>query len=166
MQNAISPFTLGWWAFWMGVIAVGGTVVGAVCASLFLGFSSKVRVLKDELRSAEEAGTAAPIEVISDLERSADWTGKSAVVFTAAGAVIGCLAWWLSFTVSDTKENARMRLESEYAAKMAVVESDVKKARDSMSPHISSNTRTASCLPFTGRDSRSLRLERCAAGSV
>jgi hypothetical protein len=115
-------------AFWTGIVAVGITATGAVLGCLSWWFSSKVNSLK-EMSFPQETKTNAPTEAISHMQRSADRTGKTAVTFAAAGALFGCLFWWFSFTVSDTKEEARMRFESEYAAKMKVAESDVVKAR-------------------------------------
>ena len=114
----------------MGVVAIGVTVVGALSACSFLWFSSRAKLLKDEMASAEETATTVATEAISHLERSSDWVGRAAIVFTVAGAVIGCLSWWFSFLVNDTKYKSRMLLEAEYAAKLTVAKSDVITARE------------------------------------
>ncbi|MDH4083389.1 MAG: hypothetical protein OEV99_03850 [Nitrospira sp.] len=116
-------------AFWTGIVAVGITATGALFGCLSWWFSSRVNFLKEEISVQQDTTTNAPTEAISHLQRSADRTGNTAVTFAAAGALFGCLSWWFSFTVSDTKEEARVRFESEYAAKMKVAESDVVKAR-------------------------------------
>jgi len=116
-------------AFWTGIVAVGITATSALFGGLSWWFSSKVNSLKEEMSFQQTTKTNAPTEAISSLQRSAVRTGKTAATFAAAGALFGCLSWWFSFTVSDTKEEARMRFESEYAAKMKAAESDVVKAR-------------------------------------
>lgn len=119
MPNEISPFALEWWAHRTGIAAVGSTATGALLGCLLFWFSAKLNSLKDEMSLAEETRTKTLAEALSHLQQSADRTGKTAVAFTAVGALFGCLSWWLSFTVSDTKEEARMRFESDYAAALA-----------------------------------------------
>ncbi|MDH4301539.1 MAG: hypothetical protein OEV51_05630 [Nitrospira sp.] len=115
--------------FWTGIAAVGITATGALFGCLSWWFSSKVNSLKEEKGFQQDTTTNVPTEVILHLQRSADRTGKAAVMCAGAGALFGCLFWWFSFTVSDINEEARMRLESEYALKMKVAESDVIQAR-------------------------------------
>ena len=129
MQNEINLFAFESWAFWTGIAAVGVTAASALLGCLMFWFSSKVNSLKDEMRVAEETKAKTLTETISHLKRSANWTGKTAVAFTAAGALFGCLSWWSFFSVSDTKEKARMRFESDYAAKMKAAENDLIKSR-------------------------------------
>ncbi len=119
MQSEISPFVLESWAFWTGVVAVGVTAGSALLGCLLRWFSFKIDSLKDEMRSAEEPKAETLSDAVSHLERSADRIRKATVVFIAAGALFGCLAWWASVTVSDAKEDARMRFESDYAAALA-----------------------------------------------
>jgi hypothetical protein len=116
-------------AFLTGIVAVGITATGALLGCLSWWFSSKVNSLKEKMSFQQETKTNAPTEAISHMQRSADRAGKTAVTFAAVGALFGCLSWWFSFTVSDTREEARMRFESEYAAKTKAAESDVVKAR-------------------------------------
>lgn len=117
-------------AFWTGIATVGFTLVGALCGGLYCWFSSKINSLKEEMNLAEESRTTVLTKAISHLQQPADWTGKISVGLTAAGAFFGCLYWWLSSTVSDMKEEARLHFEREYTAKMKVAESEVSKARE------------------------------------
>jgi len=111
--------------FWTGIAAVGLTAAGALFGCLSWWFSSKVNSLKEEMSFQEETNAGA----IPHLQRAADWTGKTTVGLTAAGALFGCLSWWFSSTVNEMKEEGRMRFETEYAAKMKTAESEVIKAR-------------------------------------
>ncbi|NGZ98511.1 MAG: hypothetical protein CV089_20715 [Nitrospira sp. WS110] len=129
MQSEISPFAFESWAFWTGVVAVGVTAAGALLGCLLFWFSSKVNCLKDERGLAEETQARTPAETLSYVQQSANRTGKGAVAFTAAGAMLGCLSWWFSFTDRDMKEKARMRFESDYAARMKAAENDLIKSR-------------------------------------
>ena len=129
MQNELNLFALERWAFWTGTATVGVTLAGALLGSLWLWFSFKVNSLKHDMNLAEETTTIPLTEAISNLKRYADWTRAMAVAFTAAGALFGCVSWWFSVTVASTKETARMRFESDYAAKMNVAEHDITKAR-------------------------------------
>lgn len=119
MLNEISPFALESLAYWTGIATVGGTAAGALLGCLLFWFSSKLNSLKDEMSLAEETRAKMLAEAFSRLQQSADRTGRMAVVFTAVGALFGCLSWWVSLTVSDAKEEARMRVESDYASALA-----------------------------------------------
>lgn len=119
MPNEISPFTLESWAYWTGIAAVGGTAAGALFACVLFWFSSRAKLMKDGRSLAEETTAQALTESIARLQRSTDQARKAAVAFIGMGALFGCLSWWLSFTVSETKEQARMRFESDYAAALA-----------------------------------------------
>lgn len=114
----------------MGIATIGFTLFGALCGSLYFWFSSKINSLKEELNLAEETKPEALTEAISHLQQPADWTGITAVGFTALGALFGCLSWWLSSTVSNMKEEVRLSFEREYTAKMKAAESEVSKARE------------------------------------
>ncbi len=119
MQSEIGPFTLESWAFWTGVVAVGVTAAGALLGGLLLWLAFKANSLNGVMSSAAEAPPQTLTDARSNLKRSADWIRQTAVVFTAAGALFGCLSWWVSLTVSDAKEEARMRVESDYASALA-----------------------------------------------
>ena len=119
MLNGISPFALESLAYWTGIATVGDTAAGALLGCLLFWFSSKLNSLKDEMSLAEETRAKMLAEAFSRLQQSADRTGRMAVVFTAVGALFGCLSWWVSLTVSDAKEEARMRVESDYASALA-----------------------------------------------
>jgi hypothetical protein len=112
-------------AFWTGIATVGFTLFGALCGGLYVWFSSKINSLKTEMNLAEESKTKALTEAISRLQQPADWTGTISVGFTAAGAFFGCLSWWFSSALSDMKEEARVRFETEYAAKLKGAEREV-----------------------------------------
>ena len=129
MQSEIGPFTLESWAFWAGVVAVGMTAAGALLGCLLLWLAFKANSLNGEMSSAEEAPHQTLTDARSNLKRSADWIRQTAVVFTAAGALFGCVSWWVSLTVGDAKEEARMRVESDYAARMKAAENDLIKSR-------------------------------------
>lgn len=119
MLNEISPFALESLAYWTGIATVGDTAAGALLGCLLFWFSSKLNSLKDQMSLAEETRAKMLAEAFSRLQQSADRTGRMAVVFTAVGALFGCLSWWVSLTVSDAKEEARMRVESDYASALA-----------------------------------------------
>ena len=118
MQSEMGPFTLESWAFWTGVVAVGMTAAGALLGSLVLWLASKANSLSGEMSSAE-APSQTLADACSNLKRSTDWIRQTAVACTVAGALFGCLSWWISFTESDIKEKARIRFESDYAAVLA-----------------------------------------------
>jgi hypothetical protein len=155
MQNEMIPYALESLAFWTGIAAVGCTAVGALFGCLSWLFSSKINSLKAEMNSAEKMQAKALDETIPYLQRSADWTGKTTVILTAAGALFGCLSWWFSSTVSEMKEEARVRFETEYAAKMKVAENEVSKARRETSKAL---------MDAAAADERSAKLEVEAAG--
>lgn len=119
MQSEIGPFTLESWAFWTGIVAVGMTAAGALLGCLLLWLAFKANSLNGEMGSAEEVPPQRLTDARSNLKQSADWIRQTAVVFTAAGALFGCVSWWVSLTVSDAKEEARMRVESDYASALA-----------------------------------------------
>lgn len=68
--------------------------------------------------------------VILGFFKSADRTRKASEICAFMAALLGCLSWWLSFTVSGMKEEARMRFESEHETKMKIAEAEVSKARE------------------------------------
>jgi len=119
VKSLVGLFVLESWAFWTGVVAVGGTAGSALLGCLLRWLSFKIDSLKDEMRSAEEPKAETLSDAVSHLERSADRIRKATVVCIAAGALCGCLSWWASVMVSDAKEEARMRFESNHAAALA-----------------------------------------------
>lgn len=119
MQSEIGPFTLESWAFWAGVVAVGMTAAGALLGCVLVWLVLKANSLNGEMSLAEEVPLRTLTDTRSNLKRSADWIRQTAVVLTAAGALFGCVSWWVSLTVSDAKEEARMRVESDYASALA-----------------------------------------------
>ncbi|MBK9308821.1 MAG: hypothetical protein IPM58_17430 [Nitrospira sp.] len=119
MQSEIDLFTLESWAFWAGVVAVGMTVAGALLGCLLRWRSFKGDSLNNEMGSAEEPKAETFSDAISHRTRSVDWIRKTAVACIAAGALFGCVSWWVLLTVSDAKEEARMRVESDYASALA-----------------------------------------------
>lgn len=118
MQSEIGLFALESWAFWTGIVASGMTAAGALLGCLSLWFPVKANSLESQTGSA-----AAPLPTLTDarsnLERSANWIRQTAVAFTVTGALFGCVSWWVSLTVSDAKDEARMRVESDYASALA-----------------------------------------------
>ncbi|MDR4464385.1 MAG: hypothetical protein MRJ66_08990 [Nitrospira sp.] len=119
MQSEIGPFTLESWAFWAGVVAVGMTAAGALLGCVLVWLALKANALNGEMSSAEEVPPRTLTDTRSNLKRSADWIRQTAVVLTAVGALFGCVSWWVSLAVSDAKEEARMRVESDYASALA-----------------------------------------------
>ncbi|MGE0644779.1 MAG: hypothetical protein AB7P24_14005 [Nitrospira sp.] len=119
MQSEIGPFTPESWAFWTGIVAVGMTAAGALLGCLLLWFAVKANSLEGERGPTGEALPQTLTDVRSNLKRSADRIRQTAVAFTATGALFGCVSWWVSLTVSDAKDEARMRVESDYASALA-----------------------------------------------
>lgn len=119
MQSEIGPFTPESWAFWTGIVAVGMTAAGALLGCLLPWFAVKANSLEGERGPTREAFPQILTDVRSNLKRSADRIRQTAVAFTATGALFGCVSWWLSLTVSDAKDEARMRVESDYASALA-----------------------------------------------
>jgi hypothetical protein len=68
--------------------------------------------------------------VILGFFKSADRTRKASEICALVAALLGCLSWWFSFTVSGMKEEARARFEREHEHKMKLAESEVSKARE------------------------------------
>jgi len=68
--------------------------------------------------------------VILGFFKSADRTRKVSEVCALVAALLGCLSWWFSFTVSGMKEEARTRFEREHETKMKFAEAEVSKARE------------------------------------
>jgi len=142
-------------AFWTGIVAVGITAAGALLGCLSWWFSTRINSVKEGMISAEETTSQALAEAISHLPWSANWTGKMAVIFTAAGALFGCLSWWFSSAVSEMEKEARVRFETEHAAKMKVAENELSKARQETA---------RARADAAAADERGARLEAEAAG--
>jgi hypothetical protein len=68
--------------------------------------------------------------VILGFFKSADRTRKVSEICALVAALLGCLSWWFSFTVSGMKEEARARFEREHESKMKLAEAEVSKARE------------------------------------
>lgn len=70
------------------------------------------------------------VAVILGFFKSADRTRKIGEVCALVAALLGCLVFWLSFTVSGRKEADRARFEREHEHKMKLAEAEVNKARE------------------------------------
>ncbi|NGZ98936.1 MAG: hypothetical protein CV089_22980 [Nitrospira sp. WS110] len=95
------------------------TAAGALLGCLLLRLAFKANSLNGEMGPAGEAPPQTLTDARSNLKRSADWIRQTAVAITATGALFGCVSWWVSLTVSDAKDEARMRVESDYASALA-----------------------------------------------
>ncbi|NGZ97111.1 MAG: hypothetical protein CV089_13505 [Nitrospira sp. WS110] len=70
------------------------------------------------------------VAVILGFFKSTDRTRKVGEVCALVAALLGCLSWWLSITVSEMKQEDRARFEREHESKMKVAEAEVSKARE------------------------------------